>query len=113
MQRMITMLATGALALLVAGSAQAFPPRMHSEQGTVKAVNTKAQTITLQICCDEEQFEWRDWTRVRVNGKKVHQIVPGTPVRVSYRHEIGKRALYEVRSTKESNHCSGCTERSK
>jgi hypothetical protein len=110
MRRVKIVLMIGAVLLLIAGSAQAFPPRMHSERGTVTAIDVTAQTMTLQICCEDDVFVWRDWTRVRMNGKKIapREIAVGTPVRVSYRREVGKRALHEVRSTKTVNHCAGC-----
>ena len=92
------------LVILLAGSgAQAFPPRTHSERGTVSAVDAKNHTLTLQICCEEQQFVWHDWTRIRIDGRKVkpENVVAGKAVRVSFRHELGQRALYEVRSTVE------------
>jgi hypothetical protein len=96
------------LALLIAAvAAQASPPRMHSERGTVKAVDPQTQTITLQVCCDTKEFVWQDWTRIRIDGKKVapENIAPATPVRVSYRHEAGLQSLYEVRSIEASRAC--------
>lgn len=95
---------------MVAVSAFAFPPRMHSEHGTVKAINPKTQTITLQVCCETEQFTWRGWTRIRIDGKKVvpENIVPGTPVRVSFRHEAGLQSLYDVRSIAPRTTCADC-----
>ena len=91
-------------------SAGAFPPRKHSEVGKVTAVDLKAQTITLKVCCDTEEFVWRDWTRIRIDGKKMQpeQIPLGAVVRVSYRHEVGQQALYEVRSNSGAAACSGC-----
>lgn len=85
---------------MVTVSALAFPPRMHSERGTIKAIDPETRTITLQVCCDTQHFTLQDWTRIRMAGKKVapEKIAPGTPVRVSYRHEAGIQSLYEVRS---------------
>ena len=99
------------LAILLAGStAQAFPPRMHSERGIVKAIDPVTETITLQVRCATEEFAWRDWTRIRIDGQKLPPMdIPiGTPVRVSYRRELGQRALYEVRSTARVTTCSHC-----
>ena len=100
----------GAALTLVAASALAFPPRMHSERGTIKAVDPKTRTITLQVCCDTEHFTLQNWTRVRIDGKKVapQDIAPGTSVRVSYRHEAGVHSLYEVRSIESRTTCADC-----
>ena len=98
-------------AILLAGSAaQAFPPRMHSERGTVKAIDPKGQTVTLQVCCATKEFALRQWTRIRIDGQKLPPTdVPiGASVRISYRREMGERALYEVRSTTRVTTCSDC-----
>lgn len=104
------LISVGALVMMIAISALAFPPRMHSERGTIKAVDPKSRTITLQVCCDTEQFILQDWTRIRIDGEKVapQNIAPGTPVRLSYRHEAGAQSLYEVRSIEARTTCTDC-----
>ena len=96
--------------LLAASLAQAFPPRMHSERGTVASIDPKSQTITLLVCCEKQQFAWRDWTRIRIDGRNVtpQNIPVGAFVRVSYRHEIGAQALYELRSSEPRAMCAAC-----
>lgn len=88
----------GLLILLGVFTADGFPPRMHSARGVVSSVDTKAYRLSLRVCCDTEEFVWRKWTRVRLPGgeKKPANIPIGTPVRVSFRRELGQNVLYEV-----------------
>ena len=107
--KMLKLIVAVAVTMLTV-SALAFPPRMHSERGTIKAVDPKTRTIILQVCCDTEQFTLQEWTRIRIDGKKVapQNIRLGAPVHVSYRHESGLQSLYEVRSIEAGTTCSDC-----
>lgn len=88
----------------------ATPPRIHSALGTVAEVDAKTGTLVLAVCCDREEFAVREWTRVRIDGKKLAaaDIPPGTTVRVSYRRLAGVPSLYEVRSAKADAKCTAC-----
>ena len=100
----------GALITLMATSALAFPPRRHTERGTIQSIDPKTRTLILQLCCETARFTLQDWTRIHIDGEKIapQNILPGTPVRVSYRREAGVLSLYEVRSGKARSICTDC-----
>ena len=97
---------TVAVALLFAATTdvQTLPPRQHSVQGMIEAIDWASRTITLKFKYGAAPltFVWNDSTRFsRQGGCAKCSFDSGRTVHGWYRREVGRNVLREV-STKDA-----------
>jgi hypothetical protein len=105
-------ISVAAAMLATAPNAWPLPPRQHSIRGAIENINCAGHTLTLKPGKGSKPvaFVWNEGTRfTRRGGCARCSLVSGQTVRVSYRREVGRNVLREVRILGESDPCGmGC-----
>jgi hypothetical protein len=105
-------LSVAAAMLAAAPNAWALPPRQHSISGVIENFNITSHALTLNPGKGSKPvaFVWNAGTRFTSHdGCARCSLVSGQTVRVTYRREVGRNVLREVRVLGESNPCGvGC-----
>lgn len=87
--------------LFTAYQSQAHPPLQHPARGVIQSLDLTNHTLVLAEpkTATNRVFIWKSYTRFRVGWHKASpaSLQPGQSIKVSYRREIGRLVLYEVR----------------
>jgi hypothetical protein len=93
----------GALLLLgtisVGIQSHAYAPLQHPARGMIQSIDRTNRTLVLAESKTNRIFAWKNYTRFRRGWHKASpdMLHAGETIKVSYRREIGRFVLYEVR----------------
>jgi hypothetical protein len=108
----LTALLFGATLFATTPNVMALPPRQHSVNGVVEAIDCTSQTITLKPKDGGVPltFVWNESTRFTKKGGCAKCGMDfGQNVKVWYRREVGQNVLREVNTKSTSTDCgAGC-----
>lgn len=110
--RTLTALLFGVTLLATTPNVMALPPRQHSVNGVVEAIDCPSQTITLKPKDGGVplMFVWNGNTRfTKKGGCAKCSLDSGQTVKVWYRREVGQNVLREVNTKGTTTECgAGC-----
>ena len=105
----LSLLLMAVMLLAATPGAWALPPRQHSVNGVVEAIDCATRTITLKPKDGAAplNFVWTDDTRFTSKGGCAKcGLKAGQSARLSYRREVGRNVLREVSTKGTSSDCT-------
>lgn len=85
--------------LLASLQSYARAPLQHPARGVIQSIDYTSRILVLAESKTNRVFVWKNYTRFRRGWHKASpdMLRAGQPIKVSYRREIGRFVLYEVR----------------